>query len=45
MITEKNRPKDILNVVFSNLFALNIIKEVKIDTKKRYNGKVANFKS
>ena len=38
MITEKNRPKDILNVVFSNLFDLNIIKseiDIKRDITKR----------
>ena len=45
MITEKNNPNEILKVVLCNLFTLNIIKDEKIATKKRYKGKDKIFKN
>ena len=38
MITEKNKPNEILKVVLCSLFILNIIIDEKKATNKRYNG-------
>ena len=38
MITEKNKPNEILKVVLCNLLILNMIKDEKKATNKRYNG-------
>ena len=37
-MTEINKPNDILKVVVSSLFILNIIRAVKIVTKTKYRG-------
>ena len=38
MITEKNNPTEILNVVLLNFFILNIINDEKIAINIRYKG-------